>query len=234
MAGFDLIPRVRKRLLDHGGRPLLDLHHFVYRTDDEALRALSDVASTEREARSLSGGYVQLLSAIHEADRVGRAPSNTLAWIIPARHVTKSMRIRTGVRRHIESTEFHSQLGSDYAQWLPWMSLGVVNLLRMWRQPRISALRRVLLKMVAGWRAGERDGAGPWEKRFDATARRVPIQALYQFEPTSVVDDTITTLRRLGLGSVNDLRCFHPQAVECAKAEGDPLLALYRIVGDFP
>jgi len=104
--------------------------------------------------------------------------------------------------------------------------------LPIWRHPRINALRRVLVKLVANLQP-DATTVAPWERTFSHTMRHVPLHALYQYEPTSVMDDTINSLAELGLGSVNDLRCFHPQAVACAKDKNQPLFALYRTISAF-
>ena len=115
----------------------------------------------------------------------------------------------------------------EILDWLPWMTLGVATRLRGWRSPRVSMLRRALFKLASDLDANA-VAFYPWEPRFRADARRVPFSALFRYEPCQLMGDSLRALQGTGLMTVDDLRCLHPAGVALAKAEGQPMLMLYR------
>ena len=70
----------------------------------------------------------------------------------------------------------------------------------------------------------------PWEAGFATWQRYLPMQTLYKYEPSRLLDEVLTAFSGLGLASINDLRCCHPNAVSASKAKGQPLFVLYRFL----
>ena len=224
LCGFQLVPRVRIALLELGEKvSLADVRKFLNSTGGS--EPLASVARTDYERDSLSDGYSRFISAIGEGRRLGRARSEKLAWIIADSRLTPETEVDSRTVDRIAELELHAQLGSDYQSWLPWMSLGMVNLFRRWRQPRIRTIRRAMFKLSAGSEA-----ALPWEAGYAKWQRQLPIQALYRHEPSKLLDEALAALSSFGLTSINDLRCCHPDAVSASKAKGQPLFVLHRVL----
>ena len=223
VCGFRLVPRVRAALLELGDKlSLSDLRKHLH--SDGALGPFALIARTEFEKESLQDGYSQFIAAAVEGLRRGRARSETLAWIIPESRLTTAMELDSRSIDKITELGLVAQLGSDYQSWLPWMSLGIVNLFRRWRQPRIRTVRRAMFKLSA-----ESDIPFPWEPGYARWQRHLPMQALYRHEPSRLLDEVLASFSNLGLTSINDLRCCHPDAVSASKAKGRPLFVLYRV-----
>ena len=224
LCGFQLVPRVRAALLEIGDEvSLSDLREYL--NGDGRSESLISVARTKYERESLLDGYSRFISATEEGRRLGRATSQKLAWIIGDSRLTPGMEVNVPTVDRIADLGLDAQLGSDYQSWLPWMSLGMVNLLRRWRQPRIRTIRRAMFKLSAGSEASL-----PWEAGYATWQRQLPMQTLYRHEPSRLVDDALAALSSLGLASINDLRCCHPDAVSASKAKGQPLFVLYRVL----
>lgn len=224
LCGFQLVPRVRNGLLEHGEDvSLADVRRFLNGAGGPG--PLGSVARTDYERDSLSNGYSRFMSATEESCRPGRARSQKLAWIIADSRLTRETELDSRTVEKIAELELDGQLGSDYQSWLPWMSLGMVNLFRRWRQPRIRTIRRAMFKLSAGSEA-----ALPWERGYATWQRQLPMQALYRHEPTRLLDEALAAFSSLGLTSVNDLRCCHPEAVSASKAKEQPLFVLYRVL----
>ena len=158
-------------------------------------------------------------------EMTARLGSKKLAWIIGDSRLTPEMEVNVPTVETIADLGLDAQLGSDYQSWLPWMSLGIVNLLRRWRQPRIRTIRRAMFKLSAGSEASL-----PWEAGYAPWQRHLPMQALYRHEPSRLVDEALAAFSNLGLTSINDLTCCHPDAVSASKAKGQPLFVLYRVL----
>lgn len=224
LCGFQLVPRVRTALLELGEDvSLADVRKFL--NDAGGSEQLVSVASTDYERDSLSDGYSRFISATEEGRRPGRARSEKLAWIIADSRLTLETKVDARTVNRIAEMDLKAQLGSDYQSWLPWMSLGMVNLFRRWRQPRIRTIRRAIFKLSAGAEA-----ALPWEAGYATWQRQLPMQVLYKHEPSRLLDEALAALSSLGLISINDLRCCHPDAVSASKAKGQPLFVLYRVL----
>ena len=230
LCGFNLLPRVRASLLSLRGVSLSDLHAYLHnpRACDNA--AFRGFATTPYELTALAKSYEALLQASRAAFRDGRATSDTLAWIVPDTQLNPRGRMTASCAAtlHLDAA-IKGHLGSDYQEWLPWMSLGIVTALRRWRAPRLNSIRRVLLKLA--WAADRNSApASPWEPDFRREVGFVPLRALYHYEPTRLVEGAINALSELGLSSVHDLRCCHPDAIAAAKHKARPLFATYRLL----
>ena len=228
ICGFSLVPRVRANLLATSKAvSLMDLVYYLF-DDDNNNAALANVARTSYERQATIDGLLAFLRALSDASKRGRASSTKIAWIVPQYSLTHGTRLKPIVARRIERhPEISSHLGDDYQLWLPWMSLGIVNLLRRWRSPRISSIRRAVFKFVNDL-SGNTVAEAPWEHTFPDSARRVPLQALFQYEPTNLVDGAINALTDLGFKSVGDLRICHPDAVAAAKHPRKPLFSVHK------
>ena len=224
VCGFKLVPRVRSALLENGETvSLSDLGRHLH--GGGISEQLASIARTEFERESLQDGYSRFITAAVEGLRKGRARSETLAWIIPNSRLTPAMELDSRAVEKIVELGLIAQLGRDYQSWLPWMSLGIVNLFRRWRQPRIRTVRRAMFKLSAG-----SDVPFPWETGYAKWLRHLPMQALYRHEPSRLLDEVLASFSNLGLTSINDLRCCHPDAVLASKAKGRPLFLLYRVL----
>lgn len=219
--GFVTVPRVRKALLKAGSRFTISdaLHLNIYINRPNRARSWT---KSEYERESLQKGLSAFIQATIISQRSGRSPSENLEWIVPEDSVTNEMRIN---RRTIEIINEHNlvaDLGSEYQRWLPWLSLGMVNLFRRWRRPRISALHRALFKLFESEKFDY-----PWETDQLSIRSQLPLQVLYKFEPSTTVYEGLTILANLGLSSVNDLRCLHPDAIIASKTESQSIVRLY-------
>ena len=224
LCGFGLVPRVRDALLERGDDvSLLDVQNYL--KCDSGSEQLGLIAKTKYERESLIQGYSQFVAAAEEGLRPGRARSDKLAWIIGDSRLTPEMELDSRTVHRITELELVARLGRDYHSWLPWMSLGMVSLFRRWRQPRIRAVRRALFKFSVRFEV-----PFPWEQGCAEWQGQLPLQALYRHEPSRLLDEALTAFSRLGLTSINDLRCCHPDAVLASKAQGKPLFLVYRLL----
>lgn len=223
LCGFRLVPRVRAALLELGGEvSLLDLQKFL--NGERVSEPLVSVARTNYEKESLREGYNRFIAAAEAGSREGRATSNKLAWIIGDSWLkTPSLELYSWTIDRIEELGFDEQLGAEYKEWLPWMSLGIINLFRRWRQPRIRTIRRALFKFSAGTKE-----PFPWDTGFPTWKRHLPMHTLYRHEPSRLLEEVLAAFSILDLSSINDLRCCHPEAVAASKSKERPLFVLYR------
>lgn len=225
VAGFKLVPRVRTALLELPSEvSLSNLRESL--TNGEMGGPLASVASSDYELRSLADGYCRFVDAAEDGRRDDRAKSSRLAWIVPDTRLTENLELDTFALDAIRKLGIGADLGNDYNSWLPWVSLGMINLLRRWRQPRLRTVRRAMFKLCSG-----PERSFPWEAGYATWERQLPMQALYMYEPTRLLDGALAAFGDLELTSVNDLRCCHPDAVAASKTSGRPLFALYRALG---
>ena len=224
ICGFRLVPRVRKKLLALGDKvSISDLKNHIQAAC--ITEPLASVATTIYEKRSLIEAYLHFTAAAKEGRRVGRARSEKLAWIIPDSRLTPAMELDSPTVDRIAELGCVTQLGNDYQCWLPWMSLGITNLFRRWRQPRIRTIRRAMFKLSV-----EAEANFPWEPGYATWQRNLPMHAIYRYEPSWLLEESLAAFSLLDLKSVNDLRCCHPDAVAASKAKGQPLFVLYRVL----
>ena len=232
ICGFSLLPRITKGLLELREVSLLELYFYL----EHRIRnsGLADILKTDHDRQVVKTAYVQFHDLLLRSRRDGRISANRLEWIIPRDYTNDCNDVdpshALSIRRHLEhsfGSRALTRISSDLWEWLPWMPLTLVKHLRTWRSPRINAIHRALFKL-----AGDMDRSAnafyPWEPEFTAEARSIPIQALYQYEPSSLTIGGISALRDCGLTSINDLRCLHPNAVAAAKNPDQPLLRIYR------
>ena len=225
VAGFKLVPRVRTALLDLPSEvSLSDLRESL--ANGEMGGPLASVASSDYELGSLADGYFRFVDAAEDGRRDGRARSAKLAWIVPDERLTENLELDPLALDTIRELGIGADIGNDYNSWLPWVSLGMINLLRRWRQPRLRTVRRAMFKLCSG-----PERSFPWEAGYATWERQIPMQALYMYEPTPLLDGALAAFGDLELTSINDLRCCHPDAAVASKAHGRPLFALYRAFG---
>lgn len=224
LSGFPLVPRVRSALRKlEEGISLVDVQRYLSGNGDSDL--LKEVARTEYEKQSLADGYARFISTTEESCGLGRSKSEQLTWIIPNSRLTTEMEIDSQTTDMIAKAGLYSQLGQNYQSWLPWVSLGIVNLLRIWRQPRVRTLGRAMFKLSGGGTA-----AHPWDAGYVNWQLQLPMHTLYKYEPSPLVEGALSAFSNLGLTSINDLRCCHPEAVIAAKRSDQPLFTLYRML----
>ncbi len=228
LCGHPMPPRLRAQLMQLRDVSLLELYVFLAGGKVPLLRR---IVRTENQRTRVTQAYRAFYTALLRSRRRGRVPSDRVAWIVPDAYLTSSSRV--GPRRTQLVAEIRRQLGpaaaraGDTLDWLPWTSLGIVTCLRRWRTPRIGAIRRALFKLAHDFANG-RDASLPWEPRFSRDMGIIPLQALYQYESTRLLEDSLRRFEELDLTCVNDLRFLHPSAVTTAKEAGQPLLRLYQ------
>ena len=228
ICGHPLPARVTNGLLRLRDVSLLQLYLFLA---GEEVPALQPVVRTEYQRTRVVRAYKAFYAALLQSRRRGRVRSERVAWIIPDHYLTSSARVNH-LRAQLTTT-IRYQLGlattlrNDIFDWLPWTSLAIVACLRRWRAPRVRAIRRATFKLTHDF-AADAVAAGPWEPGFPRDAGTIPLQALYQYEDTKLIEDSIRCFNELGLTCVNDLRFLHPDAVAAAKDADQALLKLYR------
>ena len=233
ICGFQLAPRVRSALLRLDDVSLLELYFFL--TNLKTINALEKCVSTPFERKQLRTAYLRFYKLLLRSPS-GRPTSEKIAWIVPESMLTNRTRINSDAREHINRF-LEDRLGeglwarftTDCQQWLPYISLGITTIVRRWRTPRINSIRRTMF-LLSHALDRERSGLLPWESGFEVSAGRIPIQALYQFEPSTVIRGTIASLNSLDFTLINDLRCFHPDAIALIKSSAGSraVLSLYR------
>ncbi|MCY4127826.1 MAG: hypothetical protein OXG15_01160 [Gammaproteobacteria bacterium] len=225
LCGFVRVPRVREALLKEGDHfSILDAVDSKD-TDDRAIKLLS-LAKSKYEKESLQAGLGAFILAAIDSQQFGRSSSEKLAWVVSADRLTKHMGLDSRTIQSIEEHELTADLGYEYQKWLPWLSLGMVNLFRRWRRPRISALHRALFKLFEN----SVDFDYPWETTHLSLKHQLPLQVLYRYEPSKKVYEVLTILSNWGLKSINELRCLHPDAISASKANSQPIVRLYRVL----
>ena len=235
ICGFSLPPRIIAGLLACDEVTALDL--YLYLRGRHRDTGLVNVVRTQYEHDAVTRAYARFYEMLMAPRMYRRSASEKLAWIVPDTHVrhTDSAKVTRGVGRVEVLNAVRESVGVDpyddreILEWLPWMSLGVATRLRGWRSARISMLRRALFKLAGDLNAGTA-GFYPWEPEFSPDARGAPLCTLYQYEACQLMRNSIDALHATGLTSVDDLRCLHPEAVAVAKAQGQPLLILYRLL----
>ena len=228
LCGYPLPRRVATGLLQLRDVSLLELYIFL---SGGTVPPLQPIVQTEYQRTRVVQAYRAFYAALQQSRRRGRVPSDRIAWIVPDSYLTPSTRVNHYRAQLV--TQLRQQLGAatalanDTLDWLPWTSLGIVTCLRRWRAPRIRALRRALFKLAQDLADGG-DAVMPWEPGFRKDVGIVPVQALYQYESTNLLEDSLRRFEELGITCVHDLRFLHPDAVSAAKRAGQPLLRLYQ------
>jgi len=238
ICGFSLPPKLKSSLCEVSGNiSVLDL--FLHLRGDSTDAELTRVLNTEFKEKQAKRAYLKLYENLLHSRRTGRPISDKLAWIVPDRFLDKKSRL---IEEHTSEIEEYlsSSLGrqwrsvqESYGDWLPYISLGVANLIRRWRSPRINSLRRAMFRLAKDFDPGN-DSTFPWERGFNNNIRRIPIQSLYQYEPNNLTAEAVKRLNELGFIVINDLRCLHPDAVHTIsnRVGRETLFALYRHLQD--
>ena len=239
VCGFSLPPRLRKHLLKSANKiSLYELHsHFVKRPQiarDRRSISIYFIANSKYERNSLTEACVSFHDNMRKSRNIIRPDSDRLAWVIPSNLLDAECHNDNSCfddPRLVEilTSSTSKEIMTECKEWLPWISLGIVTLVRRWRTPRINKIRRTIFKL-AKYLDGESGAFFPWESNFDKNTAHIPIQALYQFETTKLMEDTISDLTTLGLLSINHLRFLHPDAVSLANHPKQPLLKLYTVL----
>lgn len=239
VCGFALPARLRKHLLKSANHiSFYELHtHFMKRPQiarDKRSISIYFIANSKHERSSLTEACATFYNNMRISRHIIRPDSDKLAWIIPSNLLDTEP--QTGKSCfddpklvEILTSSASKDIMTECEEWLPWISLGIVTLLRRWRTPRINKVRRTIFKL-AKYVDGGSGAFFPWESNFDKNTAHIPIQALYKFETTKLMEDTISDLTTLGLLSINHLRFFHPNAVSLANHPKQPLLKLYTVL----
>ena len=208
ISGFLPSSRIANGLMDLTDISVADLYLYLKGWSEET--NLDKIVRTKRDHNVITTAYDKFYNSFIASIRPGRAISTKIAWIIPD-----------------ECLGALQKGGAEARQWLPWMSLAIVNILQRWRSSRISRLRRAIFKLAVDLDA-DTNAFYPWEPTFDSHNRIVPMEALYQYERSRLTRASLQEFVTLGLTSINDLRCLHPDAVACAKSRRRPLQSIYQ------
>lgn len=197
-------------------------NRYVNHVDYEQLtRQLPKIIKTDNEYTLVKRAYWRFAEAIAKSYRCGRSPSDRIVWVVPHDYTTNPQQTIYDEIRDVGEVQ---SLQRSCSEWLPWLPFAVIQHLRAWRQPTFRLLYLAMRKLAL--RIERRANAYyPWEP-LDSKTRYIPIQSLYQYEPSTY--DTIRTLENCGLTSINDLRCVHPDAVAAAKHGATPLFRIYQ------
>ena len=193
VCGYALPARITNGLSELGDVSLLQL--YIHLAGWGKVEELGDVVRTTYERTQVGAAYKKFYAALLASRRDGRVPSDRLAWIVPDGYLDSASRVTITSDRDRLVTEIGREFGAieiaaDIFEWLPWTSLAIVACLRRWRSPRINGIRRALFKLVT-----DLDSAAaafsPWEPEFNEDVRIIPVQALYQYEETKLMQDSL-------------------------------------------
>lgn len=204
---------------------LNDMNSFLSRGSPNA-RLASSFSDLER--RQLRNAFKSFDDAARSSKRTHRVQSDTITWVVPD-DVPETELVSTQYLRVLEAiglpTDSASDL-NDLSTWLPWISLDIASQLNAWPRSKSNTIRRNISKLSQHL-DGISDALYPWNPGFSEEIAQLPIHALYQFEPGSIMRDALRTFASIGLSAINDLRCIHPTAVAHAKNTNKPLLKLF-------
>ena len=200
----------------------LTLHVCGYITNS----ALSPIIATTKEKDSVIDACDMLRKAFLTCRRQGRPKSERIAWIIPKKLLDPGAET---IREEADIIDLVSNLCpyASYQDWLPWMSLELGRLAKVWRLQRINSLRRTVFKWAKEIDS-KTESVYPWHPNFRQDIATTPIEVLYQFEPTDLTKKALREITNVGLHSVGHLKWLHPDAIDYAKNCYELLLALYR------
>lgn len=203
---------------------LYDLNVFLSRGSPNAQLASS---FSDLERRSLLGAFRSFDDAARNSKRTHRVQSDTIPWIVPndlpgietaSSHYLPILRSLGVSTNATDSTELD--------RWLPWISLDIASQLNAWPATKSNTMRRTIFRLSQHLGACA-DAHYPWSQGFSETTAQIPMQALYQFNPSPAVRDAIRAFTSIGLSCINDLMCLHPIAVAHAKNAEKPLHKLF-------
>ena len=106
--------------------------------------------------------------------------------------------------------EDRPQLFVEIKQWLPWVSVELINKIRAMTAAEMGLVRRSLAR--AAQYLGLQSDMYPWTPGFDGNMAELPIHSLYQFEPTTLALRTMNTLQSVHCSNLGHLAVFHPEA----------------------
>ena len=220
VCGFQILPRVKRNLLKVRKQvTFIDLcnHILGYAYN----QVLSDAIHTGKETESVIEACDMFREECLACRRPGRPQSKNIAWIIPNSHLG------------LEGEEIVANIINDlcfrlpsYKDWLAWMSLEIANLIHGWQPDRLRGLRRAVFKLTTEF-DGRTDSVYPWEPNFNRDVAALPIQTLYQFEPTRSTENSLKAIVNVGFHSIDHLRFLHPEGSNCAKHSKKLLFTLY-------
>ena len=231
LCGYDIPPYVANHLRNLRNVSLMELYLHLQGVKPHV--GLEAAINTQHRRDAITAAYCGFYKVLAADRRSARGHSRKIAWIMPDSYLTSDGLLRKShmvkmISSIVYSFDTPNQIGADVAAWLPWTSLSMVSHLRRWRTPRINAIRRALFKVAASIDTGT-ESYYPWSPGYSPDLARIPIFALCAYESSSLTVSTVRTLDTLGLTMLGDLRCFHPDAVVCAKLREEPLLKLYRL-----
>ena len=217
LAGFDISEGLRKELLRLKDSLKIDdifnlLKHGYTNNTNKRLW------STQTKRDDLCIACLRFLDMENLYRYNFRPLSDRIAWIIPDRKFCDDGRIDSDFERELELDlcNYFNQDLEDWRDWLPWMSLTTSTKLRKWRSNKLRCIERALIKLPNTLGITS-DVYFPWNKEYPKNLAELPIPTLYQCEQDSKTLDVILSLTGIGLKKVNDLRIFHPRAIQFAK-----------------
>ena len=108
------------------------------------------------------------------------------------------------------SAVYWRDLSPGMDQWLPWLSLELVQRIHSMTSTDLGLLRRTLFKV--GKELGLSEDLYPWTSEFPNNLAELPIYTLYQFEPTTQALRILNTLTAVFCQNVGHLAAFDPLA----------------------
>ena len=147
--------------------------------------------------------------------RMGNKFDPRVTWIVPktAQLDSKTLSIVL-IRETLMDCEGNrtdwDEILAEVDSWLPWLSLEIVNRVRMMKTSDLSLMNRVSLKMARDIRITSE--VFPWSLEFPTALAELPIHVLYQFEPTSRTMTTLNDLQAVYCQNVGHLAAFNPAA----------------------
>jgi len=151
----------------------------------------------------------------------GERRDSRVTWIVPDEFMSSDLSIHPAggdlllkvLRNDNQLRELETNSG--FQQWLPFLSLELMNVMISLRPDDLSVLQKMLLK--ASQYAKGSQVLGPWDSSFPQTLQSLCLYSLYQFEPTSQALDLLMQLYGACCTNIGHLVAFHPEACRLSR-----------------
>jgi len=148
----------------------------------------------------------------------GERRDSRVTWIVPDGFMSSDLTIHPAggdlllkvLRNHDDKQLRELEANSGFQQWLPFLSLELINIMRSLQLDDFSVLQKMLLK--ASQYAKGTQVLGPWDPDFPQALQNLCLYSLYQFEPTSQALDLLMRLNGTRCTNISHLVAFHPEA----------------------
>jgi hypothetical protein len=236
LCGYPMPHALRERVLASGKScNLLGLYFFLTndrRSNPELIHILGSTTNIRRAKNAYLAFYKHILQT-----PARRSSSPKIAWVIPRKMLQENDYMTAEASnillRHISELDNSwsaDQISNSHKIWLPYLSLASINLIRRWRQPRLSALRRCIFKHMSTCHDSNVVDFFSTVDTNESPFLSIPLQVLYQYQPSRLLLTSISLLNQIGFCSLRDLRAIHPDSVQFVKDQRNRkmLLDLYR------